>query len=96
MPHQYFCQCNPGDRKVRFVINRNVPWINTRYDFFRLNETTMKYDSIGTTNRLNFVDEGLVNGKQYCYYVRSTGGYLTTRYAQEPDKFFAGNMCYTC
>ena len=70
-----FLTANPGDRKVRFVLNRNVPWINTRYDFFRLNEVTMQYDSIGTTSLLNFVDEGLVNGKQYCYKVRSTGGY---------------------
>jgi gliding motility-associated-like protein len=70
-----FLSAAPGDRKIRFVITRNVPWINTRYDFFRLNETTMKYDSIGTSNVLNFVDEGLVNGKQYCYKVRSTGGY---------------------
>ncbi|MCX6259722.1 MAG: gliding motility-associated C-terminal domain-containing protein, partial [Bacteroidia bacterium] len=70
-----FLTAAPGDRKIRFVITRNVPWINTRYDFFRLNETTMKYDSVGTTNVLNFVDEGLVNGKQYCYKVRSTGGY---------------------
>ena len=66
---------NPGDRKVRFVISRNVPWINTRYDFFRLNEATLKYDSIGTSNVLEFIDAGLVNGKQYCYRVRSTGGY---------------------
>jgi gliding motility-associated-like protein len=70
-----FLTAVPGDRKVRFVITRNVPWINTRYDFFRLNETTMKFDSIGTTNLLNYVDVGLVNGKQYCYKVRSTGGY---------------------
>jgi len=69
---------NPGDRKVRFVISRNVPWINTRYDFFRLNESTMKYDSIGTTNLLEFVDEGLINGNQYCYKVKSTGGYSAT------------------
>jgi gliding motility-associated-like protein len=70
-----FLAANPGDRKVRFVISRNVPWINTRYDFFRLNEATLKYDSIGTTNLLEFVDDGLINGKQYCYKVRSTGGY---------------------
>lgn len=66
----------PGDRKTRFTISRNVPWINTRYDFFRLNETTLAYDSIGSTNQLTFTDNGLVNGKQYCYYVRSVGGYL--------------------
>jgi gliding motility-associated-like protein len=73
-----YLTANPGDRKTRFTISRNVPWVNTQYDFFRLNETTMKYDSIGTTNLLSYVDEGLVNGKQYCYYVRSTGGYSAT------------------
>ena len=71
-----FLTISPGDRKARFVINRNVPWINTRYDFFRLNETTMVYDSVGSTNQLTFSDNGLVNGKSYCYLVRSFGGYL--------------------
>jgi gliding motility-associated-like protein len=66
----------PGDRKVRFTIMRNVPWINTRYDFFRYNDITMVYDSVGTTNQLTWTDEGLLNGTQYCYMVKSTGGYL--------------------
>ncbi|MBN1108014.1 MAG: gliding motility-associated C-terminal domain-containing protein [Bacteroidales bacterium] len=66
---------SPGDRKMRFVISRNVPWINTAYDFFRYNETTSEYDSVGTTNQLTFTDPGLENGLNYCYYVRSTGGY---------------------
>ncbi|NSW95551.1 MAG: gliding motility-associated C-terminal domain-containing protein, partial [Bacteroidales bacterium] len=70
-----FLVARPGDRKVRFTINRNVPWINTQYDFFRLNEATNTYDLIGTTNQLTYTDPGLVNGKQYCYRVRSTGGY---------------------
>jgi gliding motility-associated-like protein len=70
-----FLTISPGDRKANFVINRNVPWINTRYDFFRQNETTTAFDSIGSTNQLTYTDNGLINGKQYCYYVRSTGGY---------------------
>jgi gliding motility-associated-like protein len=72
-----FLTALPGDRKTRFTINRNVPWINTRYDFFRLNKVTNVYDSIGSTNQLNFVDEGLLNGTQYCYFVKSFGGYLS-------------------
>jgi gliding motility-associated-like protein len=72
-----FLAISPGDRKARFVINRNVPWINTRYDFFRLNDVTLKFDSIGTTNQLAFTDYGLINGEDYCYYVRSAGGYLS-------------------
>lgn len=71
-----FLTIAPGDRKERFTINRNVPWINTSYDFFRFNNVTNVYDSIGSTNQLTFVDEGLVNGIEYCYFVRSTGGYL--------------------
>ncbi len=71
-----FININPGDRKARFTINRNVPWINTRYDFFRINDLTSAYDSIGSTNQLTFIDEGLENGKEYCYYVRSFGAYL--------------------
>ncbi|MDP4221957.1 MAG: gliding motility-associated C-terminal domain-containing protein [Bacteroidota bacterium] len=70
-----FLAASPGDKKTRFIIGRNVPWINTAYDFFRLNDATGVYDLIGTTNQLQFVDNGLTNGKQYCYRVRSTGGY---------------------
>jgi gliding motility-associated-like protein len=72
-----FLAIQPGDRKARFTINRNVPWINTSYNFFRLNNVTNVYDSIGSTNQLTFVDTGLENGKDYCYYVKSLGGYLS-------------------
>ncbi len=71
-----FLEANPGDRKSRFIINRNVPWINTQYDFFRLNDVTMEFDSVGTTNQLTYIDYGLENEKEYCYYLKSTGGYL--------------------
>lgn len=68
-----FITALPGDRKVRFVINRNVPWINTSYDFYRFNGVT--WVLVGTTNQLNFTDGNLVNGTEYCYYAVSTGGY---------------------
>jgi gliding motility-associated-like protein len=67
----------PGDRKARFTLARNVPWINSRYDLFRQRDNSSEFDSVGTTNQLSFLDEGLENGKQYCYLVRSTGEYLT-------------------
>jgi len=70
-----FLEIFPGDRKATFRINRNVPWINTNYDFFRLNDLTLQFDSVGSTNQLEFINTGLENGKQYCFYVRSTGGY---------------------
>jgi gliding motility-associated-like protein len=70
-----FISASSGDSKVRFSINRNVPWINSRYDFYRLNEITMEYDSIGSTDQLAYIDYGLINGKEYCYLVKSLGTY---------------------
>jgi gliding motility-associated-like protein len=72
-----FLAIAPGDRKARFTITRNVPWINNRYDYYRLNESTNVYDSVGSTNQLTYVDYGLTNGKEYHYYVKSTGGYIS-------------------
>jgi gliding motility-associated-like protein len=89
-----FLTITPGDRKAKFVINRNVPWINTAYDFFRLNETTQAYDSVGSTNQLTFTDTGLINGKEYCYYVRSTGGYLADNLPKDL-KNFSQKICTT-
>ncbi|MDX9773332.1 MAG: gliding motility-associated C-terminal domain-containing protein [Bacteroidales bacterium] len=68
-----YLTATPGDRKARFILNRNVPWINTSYEFFRFDGSS--WQSVGSTNQLTWVDENLVNGTEYCYYARSTGGY---------------------
>jgi gliding motility-associated-like protein len=73
-----FITISPGDRKAKFFISRNVPWINTKYEFFRQNKSTGTWDLVGSTNQLNYTDPGLVNGQQYCYYVRSVGAYPST------------------
>lgn len=68
-----FLSASPGDKKMRFTISRNVPWINDRYDFYRYNGASPEL--IGTTSQLTFTDAGLVNGTEYCYYVTSSGSY---------------------
>lgn len=68
-----FLTALPGDRKMRFVISRNVPWVNTSYQFYRLVGAT--WQPVGSTNQLTWTDTGLTNGTEYCYYVVSTGGY---------------------
>lgn len=72
-----YLTASPGDRKANLTFARNVPWINTRYDIYRLNQSTMSYDSISSTNQLTYSDQSLENGREYCYIVRSFGGYLT-------------------
>ncbi len=51
----------------------NVPWSNKEFIVYRLNENTSMFDSIGVTPFYTFSDEGLVNGKEYCYYVKGFG-----------------------
>ncbi|MBS0011340.1 MAG: gliding motility-associated C-terminal domain-containing protein, partial [Bacteroidales bacterium] len=70
-----FLELSPGDRKVRLAIKRNVPWVNYRYDIFRYNTITSQFDSIASTQLLEYTDTGLVNGEKACYYVRSSGSY---------------------
>jgi gliding motility-associated-like protein len=68
-----FLDAAPGDRKVRFSLRRNVPWINTSYEFYRFDGSA--WQPVGTTNQLTWVDGDLENGTEYCYYVVSNGGY---------------------
>jgi len=61
------------DNEVEIEMMKNVPWINYDYTIYRQNRSTMDFDSIGFTSDGRYLDEGLVNGEEYCYMVKSTG-----------------------
>jgi gliding motility-associated-like protein len=54
----------------------DVPWDNTSYQVFRerLSQPGV-WVNLGTVTEPFFSDQGLVNGREYCYYVESTGAY---------------------
>jgi len=54
-----------------------VPWENFEYTIFRRdNANPTQFDSIGTSTTEEYIDnEGLVNGVEYCYFVRGFGSY---------------------
>lgn len=72
-----FLTLAPSDERMRININFDVPWGNLEYTIFRKNETTQLFDSIATTGFPYFTDSLLVNGKTYCYLVRTKGTYGT-------------------
>jgi gliding motility-associated-like protein len=55
--------------------NFNVPWINNYYVIYKKNAVTSVFDSIGISTTTNYIDKNLVNGTEYCYYVKSIGNY---------------------
>ncbi|MBK7889166.1 MAG: gliding motility-associated C-terminal domain-containing protein [Bacteroidetes bacterium] len=67
----------PGDEKNNLGWNVNVPWTNTQYVIYRENAPGV-FDSIGFTSDVQYVDDSLNNGQNYCYYVKSVGAYQDT------------------
>lgn len=55
----------------------DVPWDNYSYTIYRRdNNNPTQYDSIGTSDIEEYIDnEGLVNGTEYCYFVKGYGSY---------------------
>ena len=72
-----FITFSPGDKKIRININYIVPWTNERFVIYRKNETTLLFDSIGTSFLPTYIDYDRINGKSYCYKVKATGTYGT-------------------
>jgi gliding motility-associated-like protein len=52
-----------------------VPWVNTLYTVYRKNDLTLLFDSIASGEAHTFRDTGLINNKEYCYYIKSYGNY---------------------
>lgn len=68
-----FISTQPADEELTIQWALNTPWTNTLYEVFRWNGTD--WELIGTSTTESYVDSGLENGVEYCYYVRSTGAY---------------------
>lgn len=69
-----FLSIAPTDRANVLSWEELVPWDNSSYIVFRKN-AAMEFDSITTVFEPVYRDEGLVNGEEYCYKVRSIGSY---------------------
>jgi len=54
-----------------------VPWINDTFVVYRENLVTGMYDSLTTVTQNSYLDAGLVNMNEYCYYVMAVGYYTT-------------------
>jgi len=66
----------PSDNKLNLFWNFDVPWDNVHYDLFKETPTgSNNFELLATTLATNYIDTGLVNGNQYCYYVKAYGVY---------------------
>ncbi len=75
-----FITTTPSDKQITITFNENVPWANEEYVVYRRDPGMDIFDSITTIPLRRYVDTGLVNGLQYCYYVKTIGTYGTPGY----------------
>lgn len=70
-----FLTVNSTDNTNQLSWEAAVPWTNIKFTIYRLDDNTGQFDSVGTSTTNRYDDRGLINGKEYCYYVRSQGTY---------------------
>ena len=71
-----FVNAGPGDNKLNLTWNFNVPWLNIQYDIFKETPTgSGDFEFLAQTFDPAYTDLGLVNGNEYCYYVKAYGKY---------------------
>lgn len=70
-----------GDKEITLSWSEYVPWQNTLYYIYRSSSgfvgPYLLHDSVSGTGATlhTYRDSGLVNGQEYCYFIRSKGNY---------------------
>lgn len=86
-----FLNIQPLDRKLKLEFSYNVSWTNTNHIIFKKNSSG-NFDSIASTARTYYYIEGLENGKDYCFLIKTVGSYSTSGIA-DPLINFSQEAC---
>ncbi len=70
-----FLTITPTDKQLNLLWTNDVPWTNQRFVIYRKELSGTLFDSVGSSLQPAFINTGLKNGQQYCYFVRSVGKY---------------------
>lgn len=71
-----FIELIPNDNQIEITWREDVPWLNFNYDIYRETEGSGSFEFVGSSDTIGFVDKGLVNNRDYCYYIVSSGSYF--------------------
>ena len=72
-----FLSISSTDNRNDLSWDANVPWENMEYIVYRENGAGI-WDSIAITDTPEYMDFGLVNEQEYCYYIEARGSYGVT------------------
>ena len=65
----------PNDNQIELFWSADVPWVNDQFFIYRADSLNGDFLLIDSSTNFYFLDSGLINQKNYCYYVKSYGSY---------------------
>ena len=77
----YLSSTSAENRIINLTWDVSAPWDNDSFIVYRFNSATSIFDSIATTTDKSYVDTGLTDGVEYCYYIKSIGKYAVGGFA---------------
>lgn len=70
-----YLESTPSDNKLTLNWKVSVPWTNSEYVLYKLNDSTQEFYELARTSETSYVDAGLANLREYRYKVKSIGSY---------------------
>lgn len=70
-----FVSTTTNDSQITLSWSEQVPWMNYEYEVYRSTNFTGPFTYLATTTSQTYTDDSLINGVNYCYYVKSVGEY---------------------
>lgn len=70
-----FLKITSADNMLLLDLYRNTPWINDTMIIYRMDPSSISYDSVGYSLNNHYIDSNLTNDIEYCYYIKTTGQY---------------------
>ncbi|MCD4773890.1 MAG: gliding motility-associated C-terminal domain-containing protein [Bacteroidales bacterium] len=80
------------DDELQLSWNFNTPWNNSKYIIYRREQGQTEFDSLSVTNKTFYNDVGLINGNEYCYYIKAIGSYSSPGFV-DPIINFSQKAC---
>ncbi len=78
-------EITPADESNTLEINYSTPWVNMEFIIFRENSPGSRtFEIIDTSLVATYIDSGLTNGIEYCYYGQTIGFYTANNSLPKP------------
>ena len=83
----------PLDNRSLLEWQETVPWLNTEYEVYEVNPLDGTLDLLTVTSESFYEHEGLTNGTEYCYVVKSNGMYSAGSGIDQMIENFSQQSC---